>query len=748
MYARAAAYLAIDNAHCDGMLTKHGIGRDWAAVEPKDDAVGYTPDIAGQYSWYYQDVFEYVDKLHAIAPIRTFTRADMALGDWELQGKWRLGSAAGHSQFKALHFYDGRPGLYNGVNKGAGNNWGKATSVATDLGPNLQFWVWRMGAAVGETDSAYFSIVFKPTDGSIQYAFVFPGQQAAGKYHQDYTTVTDGQINAPFVMAKPATEPNWSVVDRRDQGCSPTVGHIGQSTSLQIIRIEYDAGFALIRTGERDKGWLVGGDWYTSAGQKQTFALTPGQVEIHIIGHTAMFSKASLTAPTGKVLYPHKYLLVTSDYNLTPSYNLIPKNADQPAGTSLAVTPTYDGEYKAKPAIAFTTNGGARPVFYCAQEYRAATIDGAVTNPFYTNSGAVGPPAVDKNTFRLLSCSGQVGARWRGSTMTSHHQALPGYTLNTVKPNSKVRAYVNTEGSDIVQFTGYVTPPQKTMAPGARRSAGADIAKTFATLEATDIIEARLGRKQLDFHCSYEGWTEGAAFSHILNRAGVPSALISVNAACVSELPSGKTTKGTRKFRFSPDCEVVSALDTISKAYARRWGVDQNGVVFLAPAYTWTTGGTPDHVLDYDTTTGADIMSEFRSTRTLSEFRNWLTVMVGEGVDAAVKIIVDTSSMWTDTAVNFVGDVWQRFVSFPDGADANAIATTLWDEIARWHHYIEWTMHDRPTIMPDQSVQVQVPPDIILNNAIFRVLSKSWECNQDSGRFSQTIQAVMVEAGS
>jgi len=358
-------------------------------------------------------------------------------------------------------------------------------------------------------------------------------------------------------------------------------------------------------------------------------------------------------------------------------------------------------------------------------------------------------------TFKLLECSGQVGENWRGSSVTATLQNLPGNDLNFAKSNSKVIVNVQATGAPVTLFTGYVTPPEQEMRPGARLGATSS-AKTVAKLSAQDIIEARLAKKQMMFHCSYEGWTEGAAFAHILNRAGVPSALISIDAACVNVLNRDSTTtspdgkqRGKRKFRFSPDCEVISALDSIAKANGRRWGVNAAGVVFLAPKLAHVTWGADPqtdpthHTLDYDSLVAEDLVDSFRSTLTVSDFRNFLLVMVGEGNDAAAKVITDTASMWTDTATNFVGDIWSRFVAFPDGSDLDAIAVALWDEIATWHHYVEWGMKDRPQIMPDHEVRMQVPTNLVADNAVFRVLSKSWQCQRD-GRYSQTLQSKFV----
>ena len=759
-YTRVAANIIIDNAHCDGMVTQLGVGRDWEALEPRDDAPGYTPDIDGQYSWWYQDVFEYVDILRAIGPIRTFTRANMAASAWALQGKWRLGSSAGQSQYRMLEFYDGRPGLYSL------GQWGKATSVSSSLGPNLHFWVWRCGQAQGETDPIMFAIHLRPASG-VEYALCFPGQGAAGQYHTDTTGISDAQTAEPSLWGLVPGEDKWTVIDRRKQGAAPTVGAIGEAPKLEIIRLEYDDGMLLVRTGEHDKGWAFGGKWQSYGGTEQTFALTAGIVEVRVIGHTAKFAMASLTAPTGKVLLPHKYLQMESAYNPTPVYHNI---AHVPAGTTL--TTVADARPGApnhiRPAVTFGTSGGARPLLYCVQEYRTARIDSADSVPLDTYQA---------DSFTLMECSGQVGESWRGSSITATLQnrlTTPvGTDLNFAKPNSKVRVNVQTTGVPITLFTGYAAAPEQAMLPGSRVGYTSN-AKTEAKLAAHDIIEARLSKKQMLFHCSYEGWTEGAAFAHILNRAGVPgpadvtadptgcpNALVYVDPACTNILPSA-SRRGTRRFKFSPDCEVIAALDTIAKAYGRRWGVNAAGVVFLVPAYAHSSGhylwhwhddephwrwewvsGSYNFTLDYDSIVSEDLVDAFQSTMTISDFRNFLLVMVGEGNDAAAKIITDQASMMTDTAVNFVGDIWSKFVAFPDGSDLDTIAVALWDEIATWQHYVEWGMKDCPWIMPDHEVRMQVPTNLVANNAVFRVLSKSWACQRD-GRFSQTLQSKYV----
>lgn len=729
-YVRAAANLLIDNAHADGMLTKHGIGRDWEASEPREEAYGWSADVGGQYAWVYGDRLEYVDKLKAIGPIRTYTRADMDLDDWTLSARagssqWRLSGLAAHSRYRMLHMHDGAIGQY-----GTGHIT-KAVSTSTSLGPNLQFWLWRGGRPARETDPTLVAIHLVPAENGIAYALVFPREQAGGQYHTDLTGITDAQQTGPFLMARPYNEALWTVIDRKSGGGSAKAGAVGSESKLELIRIEYDDGFLLVRSGERDKGWAFGGKWVSQAGVTQTFSLAPCQVEVRVLGHTAMFGMAELTAPTGLVARPSPYLVVTDDYNATPAYKAI---AATPAGTSVTIAAEAKAgdAHATRPAVTFASSGGNRALLYCVQEYRTATVGSAASSPIDTNGNA---------QFKLMGLSGRVSPTYRGSTLSAQVRALPGDDLGDLPPNMKLTAVVGGVSSALTVFTGYVAPPQKTLRPGARDS-GTHHAVIGGTLEAADYVEARLSRKDMLWHSSYEGWTEGAAFTHVLNRAGVPASLISVSAACTGILPSA-TQRGARRFKFNPDATVTQALDSIASAYGRRWGVDRLGVIFLIPAYAHVSGHY-DIEIDYLTTDPTLVQNSLVSTRTVDDFRNFLQVMVGEGPDAVAKVLQDTDSMWTPGYSTFVGDVWSKFQAYPDCTDIDTIATELWKKIGYWQHHIKFQLTDRPLIMPDDELLLTQPASVVPAGSIFRVLGKDWEIRED-GRYSQTLEAVRVE---
>ena len=339
--------------------------------------------------------------------------------------------------------------------------------------------------------------------------------------------------------------------------------------------------------------------------------------------------------------------------------------------------------------------------------------------------------------------SGDIAEGWRGSTLTAEVQHRPGFDLASIPPNAKVAANITTGGSAIRHFTGYVPPAE-------RRKADPHV--TRSTVSAADMIEARLRRKCMHYHCSYGGWPVDDAFEAMLNRGGVASANISV-AADVSAavmgslyyLPMG-SMQGQRNLQFSPDGDLVQALDQLTAVRGLDWGVNQNGVCFIRHPVSHTAGSY-DYTLADDSANVEDIIRTFRATWTVTDFANLLIVMVGQGADAAAKVLIDEDSMSDSSASNFVGDVWSRFVALPDGDHVAEIANRLWEEIAYWHHLVQWTMEDRPEWMPDHEIRLQVDDLEITENSIVRITKKSWEAQEGTtGRYSQTLDAKVVEA--
>jgi hypothetical protein len=260
-------------------------------------------------------------------------------------------------------------------------------------------------------------------------------------------------------------------------------------------------------------------------------------------------------------------------------------------------------------------------------------------------------------------------------------------------------------------------------------------------MEAKDIVEARLAHKQLGWLCSFDRWPAGEAFRAVCNCAGIPDNKIDVSMATAI---LGRGDLGKRKMAFRPDALVPSILDDIAKAVGYEWGQDQNGVLFLRPPLEHERGHY-DYVVDETSVDIRDIVSQIRSTLSYQDFANYLEVIIGEGPDSIGKTLLDLDSAMTPGALRFIGDLWQRFSFMPEGTDLDAICKKLWDDLGRWSHVVEWTMHDRPEIMPDQYVLFRCSGLRLEYGTVCRVVSKQWWADLRSGMFTQTLVGKVEE---
>ena len=748
-YARATGHLTVGYPHYDGYPLTIGAGRDWPASEPREDTLrGFTPDVGGSYGWMYGGRFEYLDKLHCIAPIGTYTEADMALSAWTvLSGKWRLSAAAGPNRYKCLHYYEGRAG-YSGEVRSAAN-----------MVPNLQCEFWRMPRGYGETGQAVLDIHFY-NGGQTQYILRFPAEGAAGTEQTDLTGETDPQYTAPMLLGKPAGDGRWTVVDKLSLSSTPRLGQVGNTALHQTVRIEYLAstpGVLLVRLNDSESCWAFSGQWESIDGTTETFALADsGQVGIRLYNHTAMFRLYQLSYPTNAVLRPAARFITGDAISTDRQARVV---AAQPTGTGITVAFDVDAVTGSRPEATFT-NGTKRAALYNIQEYRPGTTGNADTTVYYSG--------LDNADFVATELSGRISDTWRGSTCRAIYRSLTPGDIQVVAPNSKVTAAVNlTDGAEAntTMFVGYTGAPSKAREAGPNWVEG--------ELECADYIEARLSHKPMSWHCSYSGWPIADAFRQILSQAGVPSALISVDALCEGITIPEPTMLGERRWHFSPESDVIGALDSLvasvgiaSTAYTApekrgmTWGVNQAGLVRLAPAYehvagTYLKGSAardstdPDDVgwpiTEGDVDIEDMIVPPVMTSRDLSQFANMLTLMAGSGVDAQARMYYDAASWSTPGSAAFIGDIWARFESAPDGGDLDAIFWPMWRSLYAGHRHISFSMHDRPTILPEDELYLTINHVDITAGTIARVLSKDWSISGFT--YTQRIEAVIVEDG-
>lgn len=726
-YVRAAGNLIIDKPNADGRVTTWGIGRDWQAAEPRDKSGGgkYAADLAGSFGWQYGLQFEYLEKLRGIAPIGTYTEADMDLDGWTVtQGMWQESSTAGAMKKKHLHFYDARPARV------AANAWGIVQSNAS-YHPNFEVHLWRFPADENETDPNIVSLVLTGNGSAPEYALVLP----AGQTSTSPFSATTGTYKHPQLWGRPQGSAVWSLIDEHKG--SGVVNVPGQRADWQAVRVEYTAGWLLVRFSGSEEAWAYSGPWRDAGGTAHNFALTTGPLLVEVLGHTAMFNVGELTYPASATLYPSATLLVGPQVNPTPSYRLI-RSLDSGAGMTVAAR-TWGGG--TQPAVTFTSDTHGRGVLYNVQEYRTPTIGDASSSAVESKANA---------DFALTALSGELNAKWRGARLDATIKARAGKTLPTIYANAKIAAEVTLEatgGTYTKLFTGYHTPRERILEVGA-------LGKVECNVTAADWIESRARHKVLYWHCSYEGWPVDDAFRHILNRCGVPDSLISIHADVDAEhlgafyyLPIPNPA-GDRGLQFRPDENVVGALDKIAGTRGLRWGVNQNGEVFLSPQYAHVAGHY-DWTVDDSTQTAADFRA-FRHVRGADDYFNVLAALVGEGWNSAGRLYADMASMETPGAAGYVGDDWWRFEGNPEADNLDLAMNRLWDTRGDGADLIYVKLQDQPTLLPDQELRVRVTGFEVTQNSIYRIIRKSWRLGDPNGtaRFEQELEAVLVEEGT
>ena len=745
-YTRASANLILDDPRADGHTTVWGYGQDWLADEPRLQSDIPSASRLGQYQWQYNGLFGYLKDLKAILPLGSTTRGTMALADWTvMRGTWKESSAAGSLGDTFLHFYDGRPHLFQ---IGADGR----LRCNTTQPPRLAFWVWRMPSADDEDEAAVFAIRLCSISGSAEYMLVFPAWGLAGDFFKELVGVDDGIYRNPYLLGRPADLPetetgSWALIDEwKGGGSLAKSAEKGNKSAFQLITIEYDDGWLLVSDADSNDLWAYRGKWVDAAGREQILSLPDlFPVEVWVSGHTAMFSMAQITYPVTAVLEPLRWAFVPDWMNQTPIYSTI---RTVPAGTNIVPVAVSSGPNRTHPQLTFTSGPGKRPILYNVQEFRAATIADVVSAPIETEGN---------DDLRLISMSGRTTDKWQGATMRATFEATPGHSILQLKANCKVQGTVSLDQgvTDHIMFTGYAQPLQKERIPGPT-------GLVRATMEAADLWGSRLDKKIAYEHCSYEDWKVDEAFQYMMNRFGVADSLLDIEA-WITEANMGSAyflpaspTGGDRRLKFENDTPARRMLEeTFERTRNMQVGVNVSGRPFLR-RFPGHTPGHYDFTLDDDTLTLDDTLLTFRSCRNYEQFHNVLLLMVGQGDNLMVKLLFDWASINTSTASNFTGDDWWRYETCPDGDQVEALALRLWMERDRLSRMIFWSNHRHPDWLPDHEVRVQVSSVDVTTDSVFKITAKDWSYKakgltegslEESGEYECAYEACIVEEG-
>jgi len=708
-YVRANVKVVIDNPHCDGLVKKYGIGVNWEATDYATTLTSgkITPDIGTNYGWYLEPDFEYLGDSRSIGPRGTIQRTDMNLSDWIQTGDWRLGEKSGLFDVRLLHCYTASP----------------ARITAKDvLGPNVDISIWRGGKPNGSNVLPVVGIDFLDEAGN-RYTALIPAKGQGGQWWNELTGLdSNSELDHPVLLAR-APGQKAVVLSAASAQKSLDWSLVGQVGGIyQIIHVRYEVGMLIVSFGghdtSRDSTLMFSGSWIDEERKHHSFSIYTFD-SVWCLGHQIMVGVWPVQYKSEAVLKPRTRIFIPDACNFNSTVPVVIK--DEPPGTSIEVQiDNNENDKSTAPIATFNSTGSFRPTLVRICQVFPTVWEAGTSNPRSTGNR------------HIVSASGEINKDWKGSTCKLTFVSTIGTPVYPIPVGSKMIVDVGaTGGTYWRQFTGYASSPEF--------SKPERVLAARVTTECVDLIDARLRRKSAGWLPVFDGWPLAEAWTTVLDLFTVPSALIDT-----SQIPAGLslpyTVGAEPQFKFKPDAEAVSVLDTIANAMGLEWGVGVDGRIFLRRPLTYS--GTPDIDLEDHPVEDAKIITNIRSVFSFSEFRNFLEVIAGSGENAVAKTYIDVSSYSDPESPTFIGDFLPRYIMTQNGNDIDRIAAKLWREAKSWHVTVEFTLHDLPQIIPGHYIRGHWYNIGLPNNVILRVIGKSWEIDLATGRYTQRITAV------
>jgi len=691
------AEITVDNPDCDGLITAHGFAYNW---EFKD-----RPDGPAAPVWEHHNT-EVLRGMNAVSPRSQFRWIDMLLANWQVEdgvGYWQEQRLmACKPQAKFLHFKDASIGSYGSI----------ITKVAYRPSVFLRLFRWR--PAIGETDSPLVEIQLLGNGSGYEYGLILPWPtDDEADYNYKY----------PTLFRREAGETGGGTRLAEYQGLGGMRSLEGSEASYQNVMIEQIGDWIRIELSGTGEPWLF---------ETGDAGLSIGFVRVIFYRHPGMFTLQALKFPATSYCEPREYLKLPAWIN-SANTTYGSKVYEAPAGTSLSVTEQVDptDARASKPRLTFTNSDRwVRPVCYLLQQGDPGAIGSARSSEVST-----------AGTGRLLEVGWSRNARYRGAQFTARLRDPSAYAW---KGNEKATLALDWDagtGATVVnKVTGYIVP-QKPLAAGRAMPDQRELRVTVR-----DGVEARLSKKFMLYMPSFEKWTAAEVFEYVLNRSGVPDALIDVDSAVDERytLPWGDP-KWERSWNYAPDYGVVAALDEmLVKLFGLQWGNDADGKYFLREEPQWTTGDTPDFTLDWDTTTDDDVITMLEPERAGADFRNYVAAIVGLENRESGWLARDEGSHRTPTDNRFVGDDWWEVVNAEDHQQATQISNKRLAEFLRSKETLTWTTR-REDLGPDKFVAVQAASVIDLpDDSVCRIVTEEGQAAFDSGPPDMTATYTMV----
>lgn len=759
-YQKARSKVTVWQPGVDGRLSRLGIGQSMMAIEPKKEdrkpEGSSVSEDTSQVHWNYGQYTRYIPQMRAIAP-KGYVQPvpDTPISEFDVhRGSWHTAHRAGSLWHESIWFSDGKA---NHIQRGADG----VVTTSTTLWPNFAFWYWFGPIPEQHAEKSMFRLQFRGGDMTGGYQITVPHPEAIPRDVQD----SDGSSSNPSWRVPTlwgnsgAVGAEWSVIDHMDK---EDYQGAGGSRTFKRLTVETDGSWLLVQF-ENSLWAYNGAKWRDKAGRVHSFNLDECLVDIGVTGCTFQFCMERLEYPpaTGLVdrstdgsdepvtAKPREWVTVDPTiYVPTPTYYFMYR---APEDTSISVTQDDDSTTaKERPVVEFSnTDKHKFAALFGVHDVHESEFTTPPESPTTISS-------CDNPAFQLVSASGFVTEDYRGATFQATIEAAADQTVQIPQTNSKIQAAVqlldSSEGHTSydeqvwrVMFTGYTLP-------STRREVGKRVGAAIHHVEAQTLDEARLAKKPMGWHCRYDDWPVDQAFTTILNLAGVHDDLISIDPTITEAsmgdayyLPGGSTDKPA--FGFAPDADVVEALDKIADARNLQWGINPLGAVFLQPQPTY--GGTPDFVLDDASADASDAISSAEAATTPDDFINLLQVVTGVEPNRQGIMLIDVPSIATDSADDFLGDVWAKYVVDDQADDANRLAAQVWSEHHRYKRTLVWeTQFHAGEIKPGDYVEVSLDDLDIPDGTIYKVISLRWKVTEHGKSFSQRIACVHEEDAS
>ena len=685
---RPVVGITIDDPCLSGRIAEdgHHFGRNWEAIYDTTDP--YSTD------WEYNGC-DYLDSMQAILPRKVIGWTDMALANWVIEDG-------------APYWYETRPAItiprceFLHYGRSESGYSGRIRSVNT-YRPGIYVRMLHFVPVDGETAIPYTVVDLFGTVGESKYALLLPFGD---------TSTANTQYVLPRIYRYSLAEPidlDHPLAEMPDRGTSVTTG---SNVLIQDVMIEQLDNYLRVLISGYDKDWIV---------ENGDAPLTSGCVQLSFGAHAAMFNVQPIQWPTPAVAMPTSRKTIPSWNTCASEYAFV---GYEPAGTDITITEDADAgdAHTVRPVITFIgTTGVLRPLVYRVQQATEPTVYTAESDPTSVSS--------KRTTWHRDNT-------WRNSWFDVEYNDFE--SAIELPPNAQTTFAISWD-------TGGAAPEPATRIIGflsgsSRDYTGDHFGKAVPHMRAKDHPTAKLKElKYMRQMPSFEEWPACNLFSWLLNTVGVDDTYIDVDASIteIAYVLPRSSPPWDPGFEYPDDYGFVQAMDDIFvKYFDLQWGWNESGY-FLRPRPAY--GGTPDWILNYDTTDTTAIVSRLNVEQAFDEMRNYVLIQSPDG-GAADR---DLPSHVDPTADNFVGD--DRWNMGGGAEDATAAATMAAERLARLSEFsLVITIEcERLDLEPDMFIQIDSHPDPdIPNDSVFRIVD---EDGASEGMDCKVIYTCVIE---